>query len=706
MTAQNTDALKREVQTREIAATYKTQYRYGRYRNGYNICACKKCGENVDSRAEWTYQTSAWLDSPVSLDTSYDYSWPANSSHNHKDVIYTNYSSSEGIYRDHWYRYVVNGAYYYFLDSTRQVVDTAAYTQYRYRDTTYVHKFYKWNNWSDWSDSFRSGDATDTRTLYRYRDRSISGDIENTDGETYAVEGNINCVESDFSGLTASIMVYRKCNTDPTEEQLEYVGATTIGENNSYSFSFMPKENPSQETGDYIVALGIEGADRLVNVETIKADVPKYQVKFVVDGEVIYDDNAQGLVDSDGNSYRAQLVEENGTAIAPELPEKAGYAFVKWSETLTGIKTNKVITAEYVPNEYSIVFIDWDTNSITTQKLKYGDPIIYPALTDVEGVTSRGWNKQEEGITTVTDNMIIETVSQLKEYDVSFEYDGNVISTQKVKYGKSAEIPEDIPQKEGMVFAEWTGNCSSKYITEDAVFTPVFVYENTVAMPVATVVNSDVDGTKTIELTCDTDGAQIYYIKESHDEMVVPEQHTREDDEILLSDYNISLFDFEEIESEGVEFKAIAIPYTEPIIVNDDESIVFVAYADGMNESIPVIESNDGNSNYYPISVKTNTLRRYWKSLEGDISLEILNELPEYEFGTVTLCFYDDRGVLIDIIPNNIEIVPGENIIEFKDINIENALVQQNNNITCKVISWMSGDGVQPITDVLEINLK
>ncbi|MDO4802264.1 MAG: InlB B-repeat-containing protein, partial [Prevotellaceae bacterium] len=466
VTAQNTDALKREVQTREIAATYKTQYRYGRYRNGYNICACKKCGENVDSRAEWTYQTSAWVDSPVSLDTSYDYSWPSNSSHNHKDLIYTNYSSREGIYRDHWYKYVVNGEYYYFLDSTRQVVDTAAYTQYRYRDTTYVHKFYKWNNWSNWSDSFHSGDATATRTVYRYRDRDVSGDTENIVGKAYAIEGTLNSVESDFAGLTASIMVYRKCNTDPTEEQLEYVGATTIGENNSYSFSFIPKEHPSQETGDYIVALGIEGADRLVNVDVIKADIPKYQVKFIVDGETIYDDNAQDLVDSDGNTYRAQLVEENGTAIVPELPEKTGYTFVKWSETLTGIKTNKVITAEYVPNEYSIVFIDWDTNTITTQKLKYGDTIIFPELPDVEGVTSRVWDKQDEGITTVTDNMIIESVSQLKEYDVRFEYDGDIISAQKVKYGKSAVIPKEIPQKEGMVFAEWVGDCSSKYITE------------------------------------------------------------------------------------------------------------------------------------------------------------------------------------------------------------------------------------------------
>ncbi len=135
----------RQVQTRNIDATYKTQYRYGRYSNSKNICACPKCGANVDSSSSWYYDTSKWVDSPVSVDTSYDYSWPANSSHNHRDVIYQNYSSKEGIYRDHWYKYVVNGGYYYFLDSTRQVVDTPAYTQYRYRtrekNYTYIYFF-------------------------------------------------------------------------------------------------------------------------------------------------------------------------------------------------------------------------------------------------------------------------------------------------------------------------------------------------------------------------------------------------------------------------------------------------------------------------------------------------------------------------------------------------------------------------------------
>lgn len=148
----------RQVQTRTIDATYKTQYRYGRYGNDTNICTCPICGAQVDSTSSWYYQTSAWVNSRISLDTSYDYSWPVDSSHNHKDVAYTNYSSSEGIYRDHWYRYVVNGGYYYFLDSTRQVVDTPAYNQYRSRDRQKIYTYYYKKSENKESSSYPTGD--------------------------------------------------------------------------------------------------------------------------------------------------------------------------------------------------------------------------------------------------------------------------------------------------------------------------------------------------------------------------------------------------------------------------------------------------------------------------------------------------------------------------------------------------------------------
>ena len=373
-------------------------------------------------------------------------------------------------------------------------------------------------------------------------------------------------------------MVYKRCNTDPTEEQLEYVGQTTIGEGNSYSFKFKPIDMPSSETGEFIVALGIEGADRLVNVDVIEADVPSYQVRFVVDGVTIEDPNAQDITISEGNTVRAQLVKEGETAIAPEPPEKEGYTFVKWSETLTGIKTDKVITAEYEPNEYSLVFIDWDTNELTTQKVKHGDAIVYPDLKEVEGAKTRSWDKKEDGVEFATDNMIIGSVSTLDEYTVVFMNGEEVISSQTVKYGQAATPPAEEPSAEGMLFADWVGDGSYNYITRDVTFIPSFIYDKTVSMPEADVTKNS-DGSSTVELSCDTAGAEIYYVIDSHNKTDVVE--TMGIDE---SENSVYLLEASEAIVSNAYFKNIAEKYNgEEIQLDADETITFIAYADGMN---------------------------------------------------------------------------------------------------------------------------
>jgi len=681
------DAQLREVQTNWVAPTYKTQYHYFTYYKG--------------SSAPWTHYSSShpyfaeiWVDSQLPF---YKYSGGINQ--------YGGSGYNFGYSFNRWL--ICDGTTYGGPGPwTRQVQTGGGYTQYRYRDTYYTYYFWKWGDWSSWSDTYRSGDGTETRTLYRYRNRSESGDVEDTSGEFFDISGTLNNVESDFSGMTASIMVYKRCNTDPTEEQLEYIGQTTIGENNSYSFNFKPREMPSSETGEFIVALGIEGADRLVNVDVIEADVPTYQVKFVADGVMIDDENAEDITDSDGNTFRAQLVKEGESAIAPEPPEKEGYTFVKWSETLTGIETDKVITAEYQPNEYSLVFIDWDTNKVTTQKMKYGDTIVYPALDEVEGVSSRTWDKQLEGVEIVTDNMIIGSVSELNSYTVTFMNGEEVISTQTVKHGNKAEVPAEVPIIEAMTFAGWVGDCSTEYITQDVTFTPSYLYSKTVSMPEANVVSKAEDGSSTIELTCDTEGAEIYYIIETHDEATLMDTHDEIEGGICTCEDAIHLMEDAEIIIPEADFRAIAQPYTGEITLASNETITFIAFAEGMNESIPGCESNEGEYSYYDVEVTTNTLRQYKNSVEGSLIVNIINEMPEYEYGTVTLCFYDDRGILIDIMPKSIEVVPGENTVEFDNIELTGTLVKNADSITCKIVSWLSGEKITPISDLVEFKLN
>ena len=64
------------------------------------------------------------------------------------------------------------------------------------------------------------------------------------------------------------------------------------------------------------------------------------------------------------------------------------------------------------------------------------------------------------------------------------------------------------------------------------------------------------------------------------------------------------------------------------------------------------------------MSIDKNSLREYRNTIEGDVVVSFNNNTPEYTIGTFTLCFYDQRGILLDMIPLTIDIRPGMNEID------------------------------------------
>lgn len=635
------ESQKRDVETKTVPATYQTRWTYNR---------------SVSNNGKMSTYSIGYYPNYQSIDLDYRLTYKGSSSGHSR---YGSYAGAYGTYlQNFWWN---EGSYQKQL--------TAAYNQYRYRDTFYTYHFWKWESWSEWSDTPISGDEVEERTVYRYRNNDSSGDDEDTSGNKYDISGEIQNIETDFSGLTATVMVYKKTNSDPTEEQLEYVGETIIGEDNTYEFSFIPREMPTSETGDFIIALGIEGADRLVNIDVIKAVLPTYTVKFVVDGQ------DYGTV---------QSIIQGDNATAPEPPEKEGFEFVRWSETLTNITSEKTVSAIFEPKEYSLVFVDWETDKIEIKTQKHGETIIYPELEKIEGVASRVWNKQEEGISIVSGSMVCETIPTYEIYTVSFTDDSGVISTQQVQYGKAATEPKSTVVVEGMTFAGWVGSCSPKYITHDVTFTPTYVYNRSVEAPVAEVKEVNEDGTYKVELKCDTENSEIYYVIESHN----PD--------------SLSLFDEEQLED---NFKTYATKYNGEITLNENETVTFVAYADGMNESIPVSEENVTESPYFAMSIDKNSLREYRNTIEGDVVVSFNNNTPEYTIGTFTLCFYDQRGILLDMIPLTIDIRPGMNEIDF-GVLVDNVDYTKSKTTTCKLITWLSGEDIKPISDYVDIDIK
>lgn len=695
VSAVNTPALKREVQTQNIAATYKTQYRYGRWKKTtgsvwYHFCYDLGKSQNGGT---WALDYSAWSDTKHNPTGT---GW----------LCATNHSSHVGSTgkvnnRNHWNDYRSSGWGPYYWEETRQVEATPAYKQYRYRDTTYTYYFSKESGWSNWQDaavSETSSRDVQTRVVYRYRNKVTSSlsdpnaGVENNSGKEYKFSGVVPETTADLSGKLANVMVYKKTNSDPTEAQLEYVGQITLGTGNTYNISFRTREEPSVDTGDFIVTLGVEGANNLVNVEVIKADVPTYTVKFLAE---------------DGTQIGStQTVAKGESAMVPEAPEKTGYTFVKWDENTTNVQNNLEVKAVYNPNEYTLSFVDWETGNVSTQKLHYGDVIKYPALEPIPNVISRVWDKQREEVELVTDNLVVQTVTEYQKFSVRFENEGETISTQLVEYGKSSILPDQLPEKEGMIFADWTGSCSYNYIICDVVFTPAYMYQETVATPVADITEND-DGTTSVQLSCDTVNAQIYYMIEEtgaahlasldeeamHSNIVrlMSELHGTSQDEL---DSSIG-------DSNGYTFLGVAQVYDgSAITLEENQTIVYMAMADNMNDSIPGVESNEEET-YYGSKITSNTLRQYRNSIEGSITVTLENETAAFEMGLFTLCFYDKNGIMIKTLPFSKDLVPGTNIMEFNDIVVNTT----EESVTCKLISFVSGEDIKPISDVIEFSI-
>ena len=406
-----------------------------------------------------------------------------------------------------WTEYGIGFAY----TSTSSQYYIAPVTQYSYQTRTknYVYSYEKWSDWSPWSTTPYSSSANqrvETKTQYRYRDQvpvydDLAGEEDNS-GSEYTVKGTLNLADVDLKGKLATIMVYRGKNTDPNEDQIQYIGQTTLGEGNSYDFTFKPKEEPSQSTGDYVVSLGVQGTTGLINVDMIKAPKQSYTVQFI---------------DMDGTVLNEQTVESGENATAPKSPEKEGYHFIGWNGTTTGILSDTTITAMYTPEVYSVVFVDWmNATVVSIQTCKYGDTIVSPGTPTADGATFKGWDAILNDDTTVTGNRIVNAVYDKQTFTVRFlNENGTAISTQKVEYGDAATLPRDLTV-DGLVFQGWSTEEAWWSVTKDMDIKPILAYPETTAMPMSNLESVTFATAASLELSAE-EGATIYYTTDGTD---------------------------------------------------------------------------------------------------------------------------------------------------------------------------------------------
>lgn len=521
---------RRDVRTQSaiVSSNYATQWNYTRYSNrasgGSRFGPCAGTWSNTYCG---NYQERGW-------GSQLNY-WGSAYSNQYGGTFYK-YNSST----DPWYNEV-----------SRQVkVSDNWATQYSYRDISYTYHFYRWANWSGWSDTqvtANSDREVESRTVYRYK--SSSNATENDSGKTYSYS---NKVDSIYAGKQLTLYIYKVDGA--SDYTNEFIGQTVIASDGSYSFNnFKLREEPTIKTGDFTVAIGIEGTSNLTEVGKIEAPIPTYSVKFY---------------NWDGTVLSEQTVSEGKTATLPENPVREGYDFIGWDNSIANIKEDVELNPIFEKKQFTVTFIDWKNKAFVQQKFGYGDVLTPPDHSSVEGYNFDGWDKIIDGTFVVTEDMVVTAEYSKKSYSVKFVgFDGNVIDSQTVKFGEDAVAPDNAgTADDGRIFAGWQDNGYTD-VNGDAYVYPVYYYETTAQMPT---------------VTYEKDGEQVGCPNGEYNTPITITLSTNDENDVIY--YSINGSDHNE-----------EIEYTGPITIDKTCSITYYATGFGKNDSEP-------NTNYYCIN--------------------------------------------------------------------------------------------------------
>ena len=496
-----------------------------------------------------------------------------------------------------------------------------------YVDYNKLFNYYKISSWSNWiqytgSVPVTAGSGTGTAnqtynsietksvpgaTTYYYRYKTTQAVAEPTLTPNQVVDINGN-VSNEYAGKKAVVWVYKYDQTsDYTTEYLS--DEITIGANGAVSISNAKLyQEPTIVSGDYTIAVSVKGMTDSVYLGTIEAPKPSYTVTFY---------NYDGTT-----PVSVQTIIQGGNALVPSADELSvieGYRFTNWSQSTVNVQSDLSVYPEREKETFVVAFVDWGAKSVELKEFEYGAELITPLLAETEDGITATWNftnvpTDANGAYIVTSNMAVTTNYETQTKEIVFygtDYDENttnasenasVISNQTVEYGDRLDVPEP---DEDVIILDWINETTGEelddtVVTESAAYFPIFVFEETVENPSASVDSGVYSAAQTIELNCEDENAVIYYT------------------------------------IDGSDPKLTGIEYTSPITVNESIELKMVACALGKNDSEEV-------NYYYAVNTNPSATSKCLVSVVG---------MGQEQYYT----FFANVGETVDIDPTDYEI--------------------------------------------------
>ncbi len=169
--------------------------------------------------------------------------------------------------------------------------------------------------------------------------------------------------------------------------------------------------------------------------------------------------------DYNGNTLKQETVLA-GEDGNPPTPGRVGYDFTGWSSSYKNVTSNKTLFATYEVKTFSVRFFNYSGDLLKTQTVRYNSSATPPAVEEVDGYEFTGWSLSYVSIKSSKD---IHPVYRLVSHTVTF-VSGDVVKVETVPHGKSATAPS--VSKTGYTFLNWDASFDS--VTDDITVNALF----------------------------------------------------------------------------------------------------------------------------------------------------------------------------------------------------------------------------------------